>query len=250
MDGVPSRAGTHPTWVEAAGCSTRNREPQSGSRLWAEAYDRAVECPPWTRLTTAARVLSTPNRREAPSVDPSWARLPGGVHLLRATAYIDRPLDEVFPFFAAAENLERITPPSLRFRVTTPTPIEMRVGTLIDYRLRLNGVPFGWRTEISEWDPPRAFTDRQLEGPYHTWVHRHTFEPEGRGTFMVDEVRYRLPLWPLGDVALPIVRRQLAGIFRYRAQSLAEHFAGRCRLGGEVDAPRPNGKCAVRYFTK
>lgn len=168
--------------------------------------------------------MNTRDRRGPPTVDPASAHGPRGIHVLRATAYIDRPVPEVFPFFAAAENLERITPPSLRFRVITPLPIEMRVGALIDYRLHLNGFPFAWRTEITEWDPPHAFVDTQLAGPYHTWIHRHTFEPEGRGTYMVDEVRYRLPLWPLGEIALPIVRRQLAGIFGFRAEALRDHW--------------------------
>jgi len=147
-----------------------------------------------------------------------------GVHLLRTTARIERPVDEVFEFFAAAENLERITPPSLRFRIVTPLPLEMRVGALIDYRLRLNGVPFSWRTEITEWNPPHAFTDSQLRGPYHTWIHRHTFEADGKATIMVDEVRHRLPLWPFGEVALPLVRRQLRSIFTYRTSALEKIF--------------------------
>jgi ligand-binding SRPBCC domain-containing protein len=100
----------------------------------------------------------------------------------------------------------------------------MRVGTLIEYRLRLNGLPFGWRTAITEWDPPHAFTDTQIRGPYHTWVHRHTFEPVDGGTRVMDQVTYRLPLWPLGEVALPVVRRQLDGIFRFRAEMLLEIF--------------------------
>jgi len=151
-------------------------------------------------------------------VDARAARLGGGLHLLRARSRIERPLDEVFPFFAAAENLERITPPELRFRIVTPTPVRIAKGVRIDYRLRLNGIPFGWRTEITEWDPPHAFTDTQLRGPYHTWIHRHTFEPDGHATVMEDEVRYRLPLWPLGEVALPIVGRQLQRIFTHRGE--------------------------------
>lgn len=159
-----------------------------------------------------------PDRVGLPVVDPAHASLGKGLHLLRATMRIRRPVEEIFPFFAAAENLERITPPELRFRIVTPLPIDMREGALIDYRLRLSGVPFGWRTEITGWDPPRSFTDAQLRGPYHTWIHRHAFEPDGEETLMTDEVRYRLPLWPFGEVALPVVRRQLWRIFTHRAE--------------------------------
>lgn len=163
---------------------------------------------------------------DAVEVDPRWRREPGGVHLLRARTRIPRPRGEVFHFFAAAENLERITPPELRFRIVTPGPIRMEAGTLIDYRLSLWGLPFPWRTEIVEWDPPRSFADSQVAGPYHTWIHRHEFDEddgaveEGGGTLMTDVVRYRLPLWPLGEGALPLVAHQLRRIFRYRAEAI------------------------------
>ncbi|NNF14477.1 MAG: SRPBCC family protein [Gemmatimonadetes bacterium] len=144
------------------------------------------------------------------------------MHVLQAVARIARPRDEVFPFFADARNLEHITPPELHFRIVTPGPIEMGVGTRIDYRLGLWGARFGWMTEITAWDPPHTFTDTQLQGPYHTWIHRHDFEADGDATVMTDEVRYRLPLWPLGDVALPVVARQLRRIFRHRARVIEE----------------------------
>ena len=159
-------------------------------------------------------------------VDPDVGGQPPGVHLLRAVTVLDLPRDAVFPFFADAANLERITPPALRFRIVGPPPTAMAPGTLIDYRLRLNGVPFGWRTEITEWKPPHAFTDTQLRGPYHTWIHRHVFEAIAPDrTRMTDEVRYRLPAWPLGEVALPLVRRQLAGIFTYRNRVIHDLLA-------------------------
>jgi ligand-binding SRPBCC domain-containing protein len=145
-----------------------------------------------------------------------------GVHRFETKTEIPLHPEEVFPFFAAAENLERITPPELRFRILTPLPIEMGRGTLIEYRLRLEGIPFRWQTEISDWDPPWSFTDRQLRGPYHTWIHRHTFEPREAGTLMKDRVDYRLPLWPLGEPALPLVRRKIARIFEYRTEVIQE----------------------------
>jgi ligand-binding SRPBCC domain-containing protein len=130
---------------------------------------------------------------------------------------------EAFGFFADALNLERITPAWLSFRVTTPKPIDMGAGTLIEYRLRLHGVPLRWLTRIDVWDPPHRFVDRQLRGPYRRWVHEHTFAADGPdGTLMRDRVEYSLPLGPLGAIAdVVLVRRDLARIFDHRAASVA-----------------------------
>lgn len=130
------------------------------------------------------------------------------------------PRERVFPFFAAAANLEQITPPELKFRVVTPHPIEMREGTLITYRLSLHGVPFKWLTRISVWNPPFEFVDEQLEGPYRQWIHRHTFAEDGGATEMEDVVDYALPFHPLGEVAAPLVAAQVRRIFDYRTSAI------------------------------
>ncbi len=144
------------------------------------------------------------------------------VHVLERRQRLPRPPDEVFPFFSDALNLERITPPWLGFRVLTPKPIEMRRGTLIDYRLRLHGVSLSWHTEIVLWDPPHRFVDVQRSGPYRLWHHTHAFEPDGDGTLMRDVVRYGLPLGPVGELAhLILVRRDLEAIFGFRRDEVA-----------------------------
>lgn len=147
------------------------------------------------------------------------------VHVLEREQLLPRPPGEVFPFFADARNLEAITPPLLRFRVVTPEPIEMRAGTLLQYRLRLRGLSLHWLTRIAEWVPGERFVDEQIAGPYRLWHHTHEFEPHGEGaTLMRDTVRYALPLWPIGELAAPLVRRDLARIFDFRRAACAEHF--------------------------
>lgn len=143
---------------------------------------------------------------------------------LETEAIIPLPREEVFPFFAEAQNLERITPKSLRFEIVTPLPIQMEEGLCIDYRIKIGGIPQRWRTLISKWDPPFQFTDEQLKGPYKKWVHTHTFRECDGGTQMTDRVEYELPFAPIGNLAHPLIRRKLRKIFTHRNAVIGDIF--------------------------
>jgi ligand-binding SRPBCC domain-containing protein len=139
-----------------------------------------------------------------------------------SSQWLPRSLDDLFPFFANARNLEELTPPWLRFSVLTPDPIAMGEGTLIDYRLRWRGFPMRWQSEIARWDPPHAFVDRQLRGPYRLWHHEHLFSERDGGTLIEDRVSFAV--W-FGWVAYPLlVKRDVEAIFAYRRKRLAELF--------------------------
>jgi ligand-binding SRPBCC domain-containing protein len=144
----------------------------------------------------------------------------GTLHVLRTGMRLRLPREDVFAFFSDAANLESITPPELRFRILTPQPIPMREGTLIDYRLRIFGIPLRWKSRILRWQPPTGFVDEQVSGPYRLWEHTHTFHDEGDETIIEDVVSYGLPFWPLGEIAHPVVRLQLGRIFRFRQSAV------------------------------
>ena len=146
-------------------------------------------------------------------------------HIFQTSLDLPLKIGEVFDFFSDAANLEKITPPELAFFIEPPRPIIIQKGTLIDYRLKLWGIPFSWRTEITHWEPPVKFVDEQIRGPYHTWVHTHWFEEIDGSTRISDEVRHRLPFWPLGEIAYPIIRTQINRIFSFREKAIKTYFS-------------------------
>ena len=145
-----------------------------------------------------------------------------GVYVLETEQWLPRGIEEVFEYFADAYRLEDITPPWLHFHVVTPKPVAMFAGATIDYRLKLHGLPIRWRSEISVWEPPFRFVDRQLRGPYRLWHHEHTFQSRDDGTLVTDRVEYSVPGGPL--VHRLFVRGDLERIFTFRRDQLARHF--------------------------
>jgi ligand-binding SRPBCC domain-containing protein len=143
------------------------------------------------------------------------------IHVLQREQRVEAPPEAAFPLFADARNLEAITPPLLRFRLLTPDPISMGVGTFLQYALRVHGMPVRWDTLIQEWDPPWRFVDVQVRGPYRLWHHTHELAAVdgGSATLMRDTVRYGVGFGVAGEIARrTVVRRDLDAIFAFRRE--------------------------------
>jgi ligand-binding SRPBCC domain-containing protein len=144
------------------------------------------------------------------------------VYTLHRRAWVPAGLHQTFEFFERPQNLARITPPWLGFRILTPEPLVMARGLTIDYTVRVLGMRSHWRSLITEYDPPNAFRDVQVIGPYRLWDHRHRFWREQGGTAIEDFVVYEMPLGPIGALLNRLaVRRQLDAIFDYRQAQIA-----------------------------
>ena len=134
-------------------------------------------------------------------------------------------LEAVFDFFNRPENLEILTPDSLKFNMLTPSPVAMHNGAVFDYTIGLFGIPMRWTSVIANYDPPHQFVDIQLKGPYAFWHHRHSFEAKPTGVEVTDEIHYEIGFSLLGKVLLrPLVQRQLESIFAFRAQAIDRLF--------------------------
>lgn len=142
--------------------------------------------------------------------------------LFESQRTLERPITEVFEFFSNAHNLAEITPPLMHLKILTPAPIDMFVGTCIDYRFKLHGIPVRWQTEITEWNPPYGFVDEQRRGPYRLWRHTHTFDETENGVVVGDAVEYAV--WGGGLINKFFVRPDIEKIFAYRSEQLDEIF--------------------------
>lgn len=140
----------------------------------------------------------------------------------RQESWLPQPLRSVFPFFADAQNLEELTPDWVSFRILSPLPIQMRAGALIDYRIRVHGMPLRWQTEITHWEPPFRFVDVQRRGPYRLWRHEHRFEEKEGGTLMTDQIQYAV--WGGTLINRLFVRRDVEKIFAFRRARMEQLF--------------------------
>jgi len=147
------------------------------------------------------------------------------MHFLTTSTVINKPLSEVFEFFSNAENLNKITPPDMQFKILTPLPIIIKKGTLIDYKIKVNGIPLNWQTEITEFEVNKRFIDKQLKGPYRVWIHEHTFEEKDGKTIMNDHVQFLSPGWFLEPIINKLfIEKKVKGIFAYREKILTNLF--------------------------
>jgi uncharacterized protein (TIGR01777 family) len=145
--------------------------------------------------------------------------------VIESEIVVPRPLEQMWQFFSDPMNLVRMTPPKMQLTMMDAVP-QLRFGATIDYSVKVSGVLLKWKTLISDWDAERRFVDYQIRGPYALWRHCHEFAPGSNGSTVVrDRVRYSLPWAPIGNLALPFVRRNLSEIWAYRRHKISELFS-------------------------
>lgn len=160
----------------------------------------------------------------APSIAHPYLQQRPPRFVLRSQVVLDAPLAQVFAFFSRPQNLGLLTPPAMSFQIGE-VPATVDRGSIIDYQLRVAGLPVRWRTAITHWDPAGLFVDAQQRGPYRSWWHEHHFRADGQRTIMEDRVFYALPAGPAGTVAHSLfVASQLRDVFGYRSQAIGQRF--------------------------
>lgn len=146
-----------------------------------------------------------------------------GVYTLKACQKIPWDLEKAWDFLSDPANLNRITPPKMRFEITSPKLSgTVYPGMIITYRVSpFPGIRTNWVTEITHVKAGEYFVDEQRFGPYRMWHHEHLLRPASEGVEMEDIVTYKVPGGWIGRLFHQLfIRKQLMGIFSYREKAL------------------------------
>lgn len=135
------------------------------------------------------------------------------------TTTIDGDFDQVWNFFSQPENLSKLTPKYMNFKILWRNdPSTMYEGMLIPYIVSpLPGYRTRWLTEITHIQPGSYFIDEQRAGPYALWHHEHWFEKREGKVVMHDILHYAMPLGWLGRVINALwISGKIDSIFAFR----------------------------------
>jgi len=107
------------------------------------------------------------------------------------TFRVQAPRAQVAAFHAAASSLGAITPPLIPMQLHQALE-RLDAGDEMSFTLWLGPLPVHWLARVEEMSPA-GFVDRQLEGPFAAWTHRHRFLAVDEATTeVVDEIEARL----------------------------------------------------------
>jgi ligand-binding SRPBCC domain-containing protein len=178
-------------------------------------------------------------------------------HRFTSEQWLPYRVETVFAFFSNPENLPRLMPKRMDARIeemdlrapaTLPpasdglaglapgTHRSVAAGDGTTLRMSFRPVPFlpfrqKWDAAILDFAWNEGFCDVQTRGPFFFWKHCHRLCAEAdpqtlaSGTRLHDAVEFGLPLEPIGNLALPLVRAQLRSTFAYRHRRTLELLA-------------------------
>lgn len=129
---------------------------------------------------------------------------------------VKAPRELVAEFHRRPGSLAAITPPPVAVRLYH-APARLEDGAEMAFALQLGPISIRWRARIEDVSDS-GFTDRQLEGPFRTWVHHHSFEAlEDGSTEVIDDVEASLRKHPLWNALGVLLWLGLPVLFAFRA---------------------------------
>ncbi len=132
--------------------------------------------------------------------------------------------DVAFEFLAQPENIRLITSSAMML-VFDAAPQRLSLGARMEFRVQAQGVVRSAVHDVTEWDSPRRFVERQVSGPLGTWEHEHLFEATETGVRVTDRITFSPPSGMLGLLVNERkIRESLEDGFGHRHHELEKRF--------------------------
>ena len=101
---------------------------------------------------------------------------------------MNAPIETVFGFHEREDALLLLSPAFPPVRVIRKEG-GIEPGSWVELKIG----PIHWTALHSGFARNRFFEDKQIAGPFATWIHRHEFESLGDATRLTDRIEYWLP---------------------------------------------------------
>jgi ligand-binding SRPBCC domain-containing protein len=139
---------------------------------------------------------------------------------------VNAPVERVAEFHRSTQALKSLTPPPLFISFNHIDPLGE--GSRADFTMWLGPIPIRWIAIHSDVNLMGGFTDTQIEGPFQTWVHRHSFERiNGNSTMVIDTIDGQPSNHPFWGLVSRFMWYTLPILFFYRARQTRKAVEGR-----------------------
>ncbi|MBP03293.1 MAG: TIGR01777 family protein [Euryarchaeota archaeon] len=136
---------------------------------------------------------------------------------------VETSVEQTFDWHERKGAFRRLMPPWEQAELVSGES-SLEDGTRLTFKFPMGPLKMKWIAEHSGYNPPHAFADTMIKGPFKTWHHVHSFVETENNTCRVDDrVEYTLPMGILGRIfGSGNVRKRLDRMFKAREIRLAK----------------------------
>ncbi|MHC4877359.1 MAG: SRPBCC family protein [Planctomycetota bacterium] len=106
-------------------------------------------------------------------------------------------VEAAFDLAARPEGILQLTPPDVQLAFKQ-APERYALGTRVVFQVQAMGLIKEIAHEVTHFNDPSHFIEKQVDGPFQHWIHEHHFEVTSDGTVIAID---RIEFLPPGGIA-------------------------------------------------
>ena len=145
--------------------------------------------------------------------------------LFECSIDLAHPPERVFDFLIRPASILKTLPPDSGLTYTS-FPEVLEAGSRVEIKVERYTMVHHAVHEVSVFEWPLRFTERQVEGPLGAYEHEHVLSPSTAGTLLVDRIQFEPPGGLAGFlITESVIRQEFEKGFQHRHQELQRLLA-------------------------